>query len=266
MEVVHLSHQVVLYLAYGQVGLLLGGHEEIGGVELVFGKASLVLQRDGVELLDAVYLIVPEGDAQHHLVVGHVDVDGVALHTEVATLQGEVVAGVERGHELAQQHVAVDVLSLMQLDDVLLECHGRPHAVDARHRAHHHHVSPAREQRRDGAQTHAVYLLVDGQVFLYVGVGVGQVGLGLIVVVVAHVVLHGVLWEEALHLFVELCCQCLVVREDERGACYVLYDVGHGKRLARPGDAEQHLCAVAAQHAVGELSDGLWLVACGLVW
>ena len=94
----------------------------------------------------------------------------------------------------------------------------------------------------------------------------GEVGLWLVVVIITDIILDGVIGEEAPHLLVELGRQGLVVAEDEGGSRDVLDDVGDGEGLAGARDAEEHLGAVAPQDAVGELSDGLGLVARGLVF
>ena len=130
LEEGHLLHQIVLDVVDGAVGLLLSGHKEVGGVDLIVGIAPHAIHRHGVELLDGIDLVVPEGDAQDDVVVGHKDVDGVALDAEVAALQREVVAHIERLHQFSQQSVAVDVLALANLDDILREGVGAAHAID----------------------------------------------------------------------------------------------------------------------------------------
>ena len=90
---------------------------------------------------------------------------------------------------------------------------------------------------------------------LDVGVGARHVGFGLVVVVVADEVLDRVVGEEALELAVELGGQRLVGGEDQRRALGLLDDLRHGEGLARAGDAEQHLVALAVRDAVDELGD-----------
>ena len=93
----------------------------------------------------------------------------------------------------------------------------------------------------------------------------GNVGLGLVIIVVADEIFDGVLREERLEFVIELRGERLVVREDDRGAIELLDHLGHREGLARAGDAEQHLVAVAVGQAADELRDGLRLVAAGLV-
>ena len=122
----------------------------------------------------------------------------------------------------------------------------------------------ALEQRPRRRQPHAVDLVVDRRFLLDVRVGGRDVGLGLVVVVVADEVLDRVLGEEALELLVELGGERLVVRHDQRRAVHARDALRHGERLARAGDAEQHLGLVAAVQPVDELVDRARLVAAQL--
>ena len=51
------------------------------------------------------------------------------------------------------------------------------------------------------------------------------------------------------------------MRHDERRAVHAGDALGHGERLAGPGDAEQHLRGIAALQPLDELVDGASLVA-----
>ena len=78
------------------------------------------------------------------------------------------------------------------------------------------------------------------------------------------VILHRVFRKEAAHLLIELRGQCLVMAENQCRSPHVGNDVSHCERLARARHAQQYLSAVASLHTVGELADGLGLVAGGL--
>ncbi len=117
------------------------------------------------------------------------------------------------------------------------------------------------DQRAGRGQPQAVDLLVDRGVLLDVDVPLRDVGLGLVVVVVADEVVHRVVREELLELAVELGGQRLVVREDQRRPLHGLNDVGHRERLARAGDAHQHLVLAARLRARDQRGDGLRLIA-----
>ena len=110
----------------------------------------------------------------------------------------------------------------------------------------------------------AVYLVIHAGVFLYVGVGRGHVGFGLVVVVVAHEIFHPIVGEELSHLVGELGGERLVGRDHEGGALDLLYRPGDGRALAAARDALQGLEAEVGVDAVCQLLDGFGLVACRL--
>ena len=218
-----------------------------------------------IELDDRFDLVAEQLDAPGLvLVVGREQVDRVAAHAEGAALEGVVVALVLLLDEAAQQGGAVDLLALVQPEGHRLVVLQRADAVDAGHRGHDDHVVALHQRARRGV-AHAVDLLVDRRVLLDVGVGARHVGFGLVVVVVGDEILDRVLREEALHLAVELRGQRLVGRQHQRRPLLRGDDVGHGEGLARAGDAQQHLVALAVRHALDELADRLGLVAGRLV-
>ena len=128
--------------------------------------------------------------------------------------------------------------------------------VDARHRRHDDHVF-AREQGGFGGDAQALDLLVDVGLLLDVEVVARDVGLRLIVVVVADVVFDGVAREEFFELGVKLRRQRLVVREDQRRALGFLDDLSDGEGFARAGRAEQHLIMQPAVQALDQFAQSL---------
>src|SRR5690606_26935404 len=67
--------------------------------------------------------------------------------------------------------------------------------------------------------------------------------------------------EEGFHLPIELGGKGLVMGENERRALHLLDHLGHGEGLSRPGDAEQHLVALALSEPVDKFGDRFRLVA-----
>jgi hypothetical protein len=113
-------------------------------------------------------------------------------------------------------------------------------AVDRRHRRDDHAVAPL-EDRLGRRQAHLLDVLVDRAVLLDVEVARGDVGLGLVVVVVADEVLDRVVREELAEFRVELRGERLVGRQHERRPAGLRDDVRHREGLARAGHAEQRL-------------------------
>ena len=141
---------------------------------------------------------------------------------------------------------------------------GLPKRVDARHRRHDDDVV-AFEDRGRGGVPQLLDLGVDVRFLLDIGIRGRDIGLGLIIIVVAHEELHAVFREELAELRAELRGQRLVVRDDERRALRALDDVRHRERLAGARDAQQHLVAVALLDAVHQRVNRRRLVARGLV-
>ena len=265
LEISHLFLEV--FLDEGNGGFLLVGRrdEEVGRIDAVVGKRGHCVQGLAVQFLQTLYFVAPEGHSEDTFAVGQKDVHGVAFDPDAASCRRDVVAHVERVEQTAQQGVVGDGLSDGQIDDVVVKGCGIAHAIDATHRRDYYDVVAPGEQCAGGGEAQAVDLFVDGQIFLDVGVGGGDVGLGLIIVVVGDVVFHCVLGKELFHLAVELSCEGFVVRKNEGGAAEVLDDIGHRERLAAAGDAEQRLCRQSLTQTFRELSDGFRLIARRLV-
>lgn len=86
-----------------------------------------------------------------------------------------------------------------------------------------------------------VDIVVDGRIFFYVSVRMRQIGFGLIIVVIADKIFHGVTWKQPLELIVELRGQRLVRGHDQGRAAQTGDGLGHGKGLPRAGHAQQYL-------------------------
>ncbi len=218
------------------------------------------LPRQRVEGRDPLNLVTEQLDADGVLLVGGVNLDGVSPDPELAPHQVGVIALVLHVDQPAQNGALVIVGTSLHVQDALGVLLRRAQTVDAADRRHHDGVA-AGEQRRGGRVAQPVDLVVDGAVLLDIGVAGGEIGLGLVVVVVADEVLHPVLREELAHLVGQLGGQRLVGSDDERGTLHRFDRPGDGGALAAPGDAEQRLEAVAADDALRQLGDRGRLIA-----
>ena len=237
-----------------------GRHVVARGIDRHLGDLPEGLAGERVEPGDGLDLVAEELDADARLLVGGDDLHHVAPHPEGAALQLVVVPVVARLHQLGQEIVAVEGVALAHEEQHPVVGLGRAEAVDARDRGHDHDVAPL-EQAAGRGEAQAVDLVVDRRFLLDVGVGLGNVGLGLVVVVVGDEVLHGVLREEGLELLVELGGEGLVVGQDQGRAVDPVQDRGDGEGLAAARHPEQHLVLVAAKDPRGQLVDGPRLVA-----
>ncbi len=109
-----------------------------------------------------------------------------------------------------------------------------------------------------------IEVVVSACVFFDVDVALGDVGFGLVVVVVTHEILDRVVREKLAEFFVELGGECLVVTDDERGLAQAHDGVGHGEGLARAGGSQEAGVASACVDSGDEVFDRCGLIPCGL--
>ena len=107
---------------------------------------------------------------------------------------------------------------------------------------------------------HLIDGVIDGRIFGDIGVGLGQIRLRLVVIVITHKVFDGVVREKLSEFLVELTGQCLVVDQHQRRLLNAGDQVGHHKRLARPGHPQQDLLLGPRAHPGGEFFNRLGLI------
>ena len=108
-------------------------------------------------------------------------------------------------------------------------------------------------------------LFIDGAVFFDEGIGRGDIGFRLVVIVITDEILYRVMGKQFLELTVKLCRQGFVVSQHQGRALEARHDIGHGEGLTRTGNAKQHLMAVATFNTGHQFLDGLGLVTTGRV-
>ncbi len=223
------------------------------------------LAGERIEVAELFHLVVEQLDADRlALRFRRKHVDDLAAHPVGAALELVVVARVLHLRQPAQDEALVVLVAPGQVQH-----HGQvggrvAQAVNGGDRGHDERVV-ALQQRLGGGQAHLLDVVVDGGVLLDEGVRGGNVGLRLIIIVVGDEVLYRVVREELPELPVELGRQRLVGRHDQGRPLHLGDYVGHGKRLARAGDAQERLASQAVAQALDHVADGGGLVAGGLV-
>src|SRR5437763_610042 len=255
--------QLLLDAADGPLHPLVAGHVVGGREDDQRLEHAQLLARQGVEAADPLDLVTEQLDADGGLLVRRVDLDGVPLDPELPPHQVGVVALVVDGDQPGQHGALVVLLAGPHEQHPLLVLLRRPQAVDARDRGHHDHVTSGQEARGGGV-SQPVDLVVDRRVLLDVGIARGQVGLGLVVVVVGHEVLDPVAREELAELVGQLGRERLVGRDHQGRALDLLHRPGDSCALAAPGDPEEGLEAVPLLDAAAQGLDRRGLVAGGL--
>ena len=248
----------------GALDPLLGQDEVLGGIDLHLLLLLDDRARGRVDDGEGLDLVAEQLDPEADLLVGRPELDDVPPDAELAAGEVDVVAVVLDVDEPQEHLVAVDDLAELERDHHLAVVVGRAQAVDARDAGDDDHVVPA-HQGAGAGQAEPLDLLVDRGVLLDVDVALGDVGFGLVVVVIADEVADGVVGEELLELAVELGRERLVVRHHQRRLAHPGDDVGHRERLARAGDAEQGLVRLLVVQPLDQLLDRLGLVAGRLV-
>jgi hypothetical protein len=196
------------------------------------------LAGDRVHPQDPLDLVAEELDPEDRLLVGGQHLQGVAPHPELAPGEGHLVALVLDVDQPALGRLHRVLHPLDEADQLALVLLGRAQPVDAGHRGDDDRV-PVVQQRRGGGVAEPVDLVVDRGVLLDVGVGLGEVRLGLVVVVVADEVLDPVLGEELAELVGELGPQRLVGGDHQGGPLHLFDRPGDRRRLPRPGDPKR---------------------------
>src|SRR5207302_10592830 len=104
----------------------------------------------------------------------------------------------------------------------------------------------AADKRARGSVAKPVEVLVDLSIFFDVNVALGDVGFGLVVIVIANEIMNGVARKEGAELLVKLCRQGLVVRQHQGRLADLGDRMGRGERLSGSGRAQQRLTQLAA--------------------
>ena len=110
-----------------------------------------------------------------------------------------------------------------------------------------------------------VDLLVDRGIFFDKGIGGGNVGFRLVIVVVGDEIFDGIVGEEFFELTEELGGQSLVRCQHQRGSLHSHNNIGHGEGFARAGNTEQDLVLITTSNPGNQFFDRLWLIALWLV-
>ena len=174
------------------------------------------LAREWIQLPYRIDVIAKKLDANRLRLVRREDVQDVAPHPERPRLEVKVIPRILRLNELGDDPTSSSTsTSDLDLDRKVPILIALPQSVDAAHGRYDDHVLPCDERICRGKAV-TLDFLVDGRVLLDVGIGLGDVGFGLVVVVVGDEVLDGVFGKEFLQLGEELRGERLVVAQNQR--------------------------------------------------
>ena len=190
------------------------------------------LAGDDVDLGDPVDLVAEKLHPDGVVVgVGQMDLQGISPHPEAVAVKADVVALVLDLHQLAADLVPVPYLAGAQGDHHVGIVDRVAQGVDAGDAGHDDHIPPLK-QGRGGRVAQPVQFTVHIGVFFNIGIGGGNIGLRLVVIVVGDEKLHGVVGEKLPELRAKLGGQGFVVGQNQGGPLHFLDDVGHGESFA----------------------------------
>ena len=186
------------------------------------------------------------------------------MHPEGAAAEVDIVAGVLNLHQPLNELIPADLHAGAHAHHHAFVLAGVAHGVNAADAGNDNHVL-ALAHGSGGAVAQPVDLLVDGGILFDVGIAGGDVGLGLVVVVIADEIFHRAVREKGAQLAAQLGGQRFVVGQHQRGLLDFFDDGGHGEGFAAAGNAQQHLILEALLYAVGQRFNSGRLIASGRV-
>ena len=192
-------------------------------------------------------------------VVRRKDIQRIALNPERGTHKIRLIALI-----LQQRQIFIDFFRLDTIAFFKRKRHRRirfhaSQTVNARHRRHDNHVFLFQNVTRRPVP-HPVNLLVNRRIFFNIGISLRNICFRLIIVVVGYEILNMVVRKKLFHLRIQLRRKNFVRRHNQRRLLHLLNDFGHGKGLARTGNAQQNLVSFASSQAVAQLPDCFRLV------
>ena len=247
-------------LAQRPIHFVLGGDIMAGRIDGNMVQDPVHIAGQGVEIADAVDLISKEFHTDGVVfIVSGIDLHRVAPDTEVVALKGNVIALIANFHKTAEQIVPVPLRTHAKRHHQFCKIIRFAQTVNAGNGGHHDHI-PSFQQGAGGAQTQAVDLIIGGRILGDIGIRVGDIRLGLVVIVIGYEVFHRVVGEKLLELCTQLSRQSLIVCQNQRGPLGLLNHFGHGKGLAGTGNAQQNLLLQAVLNSFCQRGNCLRLI------
>ena len=207
------------------------------GIDAGLIDPPLNFPADRIDFLDRLDGVVEEFNAQRRaILIRGKHFDDVAAYPESAPIKIVVAALILDIDEFPQHLVTRYRCSFFKINHQIEVGLGGTQAINARDARHDQGVAPL-QQRLGSGMAQLIDLVVDRRVLLNVSIRRRNVGLRLIVVVIAHEVANGIFRKQFPELAVELGGQGFIRRNDQGRPVGSSDDIGHGKSLAGAGHA-----------------------------
>jgi len=227
-----LFFQILLDFPYGLIGCGLARDEQICRVNDDVVKRDQTFACFGIDRFQPFDFIPPELNTQRMIGISQEYIYRVPLNAEGSPFELGTRSAVQAADEGMQESVAPPFLTDFEWNHAFVKFHWIANSVNAADGGDHNDIAPATQQGRGGAETQFLNLLIDSQVLFDVRVRGGDIGLGLIVIVVADEILDQIVREELLEFAVQLRGQRFVMAEHEGRTLGLSNDIGNRKRLA----------------------------------
>ena len=219
------------------------------------------LAGQGIKLGNAVDFIAEEFDADGvFIIISKVDIHNIAVNAELIADKVHIVAFILQLDQAAAELVPLHLHTGAQADDHAAVIDRVAQGINAGNRRHNDNIAPLRQCRR-GRMAQAVDLIIDGAVFFNIGIGGGDVGFRLVIVVIGDKIFHRIIGEKSAHLGADLTGQGFVWFQNQCGAVALCNDIGHRKGFAGAGNAQQSLTFIPCFQALHQRFNSLGLVA-----
>jgi len=209
-----------------------------------------------------------------HLITKEIHTDGlfssrnrkylynIPQYSEFAADKVDIISFELYIHQLSKHRIPIIHTSFPQGKDQVPVFGGVAQTVNAGHAGHNNHIPPLKEGT-GGRVAQLIYLFIDGRVFFNIGVSMRNIGLGLIVIVVADKILHRVFREKLLKFRAELGSQSLVGSQHQSRFLQLLNNLGHGICFSTAGNPQQCLMFVSPSETIHKLLYGPGLIPAG---
>ena len=223
-------------------------------------QLQLCLAGQRVNLHYAVNLVPEKLHPVGHTVrIGRKDLQDISPHPEGTAVKVHVIAGILNIDQLVNHLIPVFLHARTKRNDHLLIVDRRAQTINAGNRSHYDHILPLGKSCRSGVAK-LINLVINGGIFLNIGVRGGHIGLRLVIIIIADKIFYGIFRKKFLHLPIKLCRQRFVVGNDQSRLVQCLNDIGHGKGLTGTGNSKQRLKLIALPEALHKFGNGLGLV------
>ena len=213
-----------------------------------------------IKLQNPVHLVPEQFDAHCPVVVpGRKDLDDITPHPEIATFQHQVIPLILHGDQPPEDGITVGFLPLVQGQHHLMIAFRGTQAIDAGHAGHDNHITPLKE-RAGSRVPQLINLVIDRSILLDICIRRGNIGLRLVIIIIADKISYIIVREKSLELAGQLCRQRLVVGNDQGRPLHLLNQLGYGKSLARAGSPQQHLGLLPVLDACRQILHRLRLI------